>query len=137
MSLCRYIFHSLLAAAATSVASQDAAALGPSAMPSRLAQCLGYGYGPGHHAPIVRTPGVHPDHVPRYTRIPRSTGELYPAPYAPIGCYGEACYQYPAAAAMTLPAPVMAPAAAIGTEPTMAPPPVIAPETSERQARRF
>jgi hypothetical protein len=38
---------------------------------------------------------------------------------------------------MTLPAPVMAPAAAIGTEPTMAPPPVIAPETSERQARRF
>jgi hypothetical protein len=43
-------------------------------MPSTSAQCFGYGYGPGHHAPMVR-PSHHCRHhqqrAPRYVAAPR------------------------------------------------------------------
>jgi hypothetical protein len=107
----------LLAVAMTLVANIGAAeSIGRASMPSRLAQYLGYGYGAGHHAPMVRTPGQHPQHVPRNVRVPRSSGPLYPAAYAPVGCYGEACYPAPA--------------------PQLAPPPAIVP-VDDRQARYF
>ena len=100
----------------------SAESIGRAAMPSRVVQYFGYGYGAGHHAPIVRTPGQHPGHPPRNVRVPRSHGPLYPAPYAPIGCYGEACY--------AAPLPYAAPA------PELAPVPTAAP-AEDRQAWRF
>jgi hypothetical protein len=60
-------------------------------MPSTLGQYFGYGYGAGHHAPIVRTPGVRPERVQRMTISPRACGPLGPAPYEMIGCYGGSC----------------------------------------------
>jgi hypothetical protein len=61
-------------------------------MPSTPMQYLGCGYGAGHHAPIVRTPAQHPEPMRRRTFVPACYGTLDPACYAPIGCYGEACY---------------------------------------------
>ena len=43
---------------------------GPWHVPSTSAQFFGHGYGAGHHAPLVRTPGGRPPHVPRVTVIP-------------------------------------------------------------------
>jgi hypothetical protein len=60
-------------------------------MPSTVAQYLGYGYGAGHHAPIVRTPGVRPERVQRMAISPQACGPLGPAPYEMVGCYGDAC----------------------------------------------
>ena len=96
----------ILLAAAVAGISQMAAgeSIGCYSMPSRFSQYLGYGYGAGHHAPIVRTPAQHPYQAPRNVR---SYGPLYPAPYAPIGCYGQTCY--PAPALYPTPAPVVAP----------------------------
>jgi hypothetical protein len=95
-----------LVVAALSVESVAAASLGPSKLPSRVGQCFGYGYGAGHHAPIVKTPGQHPKHAPRYVHMPRHCGPLYPAPYAPVGCYGNACHGEPTpAAAPIVPTP--------------------------------
>jgi hypothetical protein len=70
----------------------SAATLSRATMPSTVAQCFGYGYSAGHHAPIVRTPGMHPERAPRNVRVPRYAEPLYPAPYEPLRCYGEACY---------------------------------------------
>ena len=107
---------------AASAGYVSAGSIGRADMPSRVAQYFGYGYGAGHHAPIVRTPGQHPGHVPRNVRVPRSHGPLYPAPYRPIGCYGDACY--------AAPLPHAAPA------PEAAPVPTAAP-VEDRQAWRF
>lgn len=85
----------LVVAALITAEKAPAASFGPSAMPSRVAQYFGCGYGAGHHAPIVRTPGQHPHHAPRYVRVPRAAGPLYPAPYVLVGCYGEACHGGP------------------------------------------
>lgn len=60
-------------------------------MPSTAAQYLGYGYGAGHHAPIVRTPGVRPERVHRMAISPARCGPLGAAPYEMVGCYGGAC----------------------------------------------
>jgi hypothetical protein len=60
-------------------------------MPSTLGQYFGYGYGAGHHAPIVRTPGVRPDRVQRMAISPAACGPLGPAPYEVVGCYGGTC----------------------------------------------
>lgn len=88
----------LLAAAIVATASSEAPAqsFGFYSMPSRLSQYLGYGYGAGHHAPIVKTPGQRPPRVPRHVKAPAACGPLYAAPVAPIGCSGDSCY--PAAA---------------------------------------
>jgi hypothetical protein len=60
-------------------------------MPSTVAQYLGYGYGAGHHVPIVRTPAQRPAPIPRRAAPPPCYGPLYPAAYAPIGCYDSSC----------------------------------------------
>jgi hypothetical protein len=60
-------------------------------MPTTVPQYLGWGYGAGHQAPIVRTPGYRPDRMQRMAFAPRCTGPLCPAPYEPIGCYGGMC----------------------------------------------
>ena len=112
----------LAAIAATASSEASAQSFGFYSMPSRVSQYLGYGYGAGHHAPIVRTPGQHPPRVPRHAKAPAACGPLYAAPVAPIGCTGESCY----------PAPV--PNYAPG--PTMAPAPAVAP-VDDRHAWRF
>jgi hypothetical protein len=60
-------------------------------MPTTFPQYLGYGYGAGHQAPIVRTPGYSPERMQRMAFAPRGCGPQCPAPYAPIGCYDGAC----------------------------------------------
>jgi hypothetical protein len=58
-------------------------------MPSSWAQWWGYGYGPGHHAPIHTTPKRDaPDRGPRYIRTD-ACSLCYPEAYAPVGCYGD------------------------------------------------
>ncbi len=113
MKAVQIIALSLLAAAFVVAASGTASAqsFGVYSMPSRVSQYLGYGYGAGHHAPIVKTPGQHPPRVPRHVRLPAACGPLYAAPVAPIGCSGESCYpdsipNYP-------PGPYMAPMPAV------------------------
>lgn len=73
-------------------ADAQAQAIGFMRMPSTIAQYVGCGYGAGHHAPIVRTPLQRPAYVQRVTIVPAYQGPLYPAGYAPIGCYGGNCY---------------------------------------------
>jgi hypothetical protein len=82
-----------LVVCATAAATDRAAAesIGCMKMPSTVAQFLGYGYGAGHHVPIVRTPAHHPAPTPRRVVAPPCYGPLYPAAYAPIGCYDSSC----------------------------------------------
>jgi len=124
MKTAQIIALGLLAAAFAIAASDHAAAqsFGFYSMPSRVSQYLGYGYGAGHHAPIVKTPGQRPPRVPRHVRVPAACGPLYAAPVAPIGCTGESCY----AAAAPYPAP----------GPSMAPEPLVAP-VEDRRGWRF
>jgi hypothetical protein len=60
-------------------------------MPSTVAQYVGWCYGAGHHAPLVKTPWQHPDRVNRTTFAPPYCGPLGPAPYEIYGCYGGQC----------------------------------------------
>lgn len=117
----------LAAAAAAAAVSPDASAqsIGFYSMPSRFTQYLGYGYGAGHHAPIVRTRGQHPDRIPRRVRGSAECGPLYAAPSAPIGCYGDACY--------AAPAPYSAPAPHEAPTPAAAPMSAV-PAVQDRQA---
>jgi len=86
-------------------------------MPSRASQYFGYGYGAGHHAPIVRSWGQHPSRVPRNVHVPAAQGPLYPAPYAPVGCYGQFCEPAPPySEAYPEPVPAPEPAAADARE---------------------
>lgn len=79
----------LLVAAAVEPAMARAPGFPP--MPSTWAQWWGYGYGPGHHAPMLTTPKRQaPSKGPRYVRTD-ACSLAYPAPYAPIGCYGSGC----------------------------------------------
>lgn len=43
-------------------------------LPSSTAQYFGYGYGPGHHAPMIRSPGYRPPQVQRLKFIPANQG---------------------------------------------------------------
>lgn len=43
-------------------------------LPSSTAQYFGYGYGPGHHAPMIRSPGYQPPQVQRLKFIPAKQG---------------------------------------------------------------
>jgi hypothetical protein len=96
-------------------------------LPSTTAQYLGYGYGAGHHAPLVRTPGQRPAYTPRRVAHPAVYGPLWPADYQYIRCNGECescgvpmqpmpAMQPPALAAPMSPLPMYAPA------PQLAPP---------------
>lgn len=84
---------SLVIVAAALSTTHEAAAWFPGfpPMPSTRAQWWGYGYGPGHHAPMLHTPGAAPAGGPRNIHDHGGCALTYPAPYAPIGCYGGAC----------------------------------------------
>jgi hypothetical protein len=57
-----------------------AASFGRWHVPSTPAQFFGYGYGPGHHAPMVRRHGVQPPVVPRVVWQQGSRGVIgYPS----------------------------------------------------------
>lgn len=86
-------------------------------LPSTTAQYLGYGYGPGRHAPLVRTPGQRPAAVPRRVVHPAAYGPLWPADYQYVRCYGD-CGQCGVAGPVA-PMPAMAPTPAVN-------PPVLA-----------
>jgi hypothetical protein len=121
----------LLAVALAVLAVEPAAevgaeSIGRASMPSSVAQYFGYGYGAGRHAAIVRTPGMHGPHMPRNVRVPRYVGPLYPAPYAPVRCYGEACYPTETPAAVPEPVPM----------PDVMPAPVTAPAPDRQVWRR-
>lgn len=58
-------------------------------LPSSTAQYFGYGYGPGHHAPMIRSPGYQPPQVQRLKFIPAKQG-----PFCPTGhCQMASGYQ--------------------------------------------
>jgi hypothetical protein len=120
------------AGAAVLIAPTSAASLGRASMPNTVAQYFGYGYGAGHHAPIVRTPGMHPERVPRNVRVPRYAGPLYPAPYEAVRCYGEACYGGVEPVPAYPPANAPTPADAIVPTPAVAPSPGPAPEADHQ-----
>jgi hypothetical protein len=130
MTTIRRFWTIMLAALATLPLSNQAAAqsLGPKDMPSRVCQCFGYGWGAGYHAPLVRTPGVYPQRVPRNVRIPADCGSLYPAAYEPLGCSGQSCYE----GRPNLSSPAMPPASIepLPVTPTVAP-------VGDRHVRQF
>lgn len=64
LSLCLIFFVSLLA---HEVSAQS---LGHYHLPSTLPQFCGLGYGPGHHAPMIRPTQCHPPRMKRYVRVP-------------------------------------------------------------------
>jgi len=132
MTMIRY-WTIMLAAVATLVVPNEATAqsLGPKDMPSRVCQCFGYGWGAGYHAPLVHTPGVHPQRVPRNVWVPADCGSLYPAAYEPLGCFGQSCYQGQPNLMTPAPTPAIPPT----IEPLPAAP-TIAP-VGDRHVRRF
>lgn len=82
----------LAAMVVAATAGREAAAqsIGCMRLPSTVGQYFGYGYGAGHHAPIVRTPHQEPQRIARRTFAPPWCGPLQPLPYEPAGCYGPA-----------------------------------------------
>jgi len=127
MSTRNQLAASLFAVAATLSLAGEAGAWLPGfpPMPSTCAQWWGYGYGPGQHAPMLKTPGAEPDRGPRYARTPRGCELACPAPYAPIGCYGNGCNcgAYGDEAGYL---PGAGPVIYSQPQPTMAPPPAAA-----------
>jgi hypothetical protein len=111
-----------------------AQSLGLKGMPSRVCQCFGYGWGAGYHAPLVRTPGVYPQRVPRNVWAAPECGPLYAAAYEPLGCFGQSCYQGQPNFMTPTPMPA-SPAPPSTVEPLPAAPPV-AP-VGDRHVRRF
>lgn len=92
LSRARLLLGVIAVTTAMSRADQTSAqSLGCLALPSTMPQVIGYGYGAGHHAPIVRTPAQRPPRMDRHVKAPACYGPLCPEPYAPIGCYGAAC----------------------------------------------
>lgn len=108
----------------------EAQALGFFHMPSTAAQYMGWGYGAGHHAPIVCTPAQRPSRAPRIASPGPCVGPLGPAPYEPIGCYGDSCStcavgaSYMQGAGMTPAQPVPRPLPTAPTSPPVAMRPV-------------
>lgn len=59
-------------------------------MPSTIAQAAGFGYGPGHHAPMVRAPHHRTPPAPRVTVVPPGVQPFCPQAYRNIaGCGGD------------------------------------------------
>ena len=94
-SRCLCMVWLVVAGACTVFGGGSACASSWGRTPSRLGQFFGYGYGAGHHAPIVHA-SYKPLHVPRTTQIPEGYGPLGPAPYEVLGCYGQSCNGVPA-----------------------------------------
>jgi hypothetical protein len=83
----------VMACAAAGDAS--AQAIGLYHMPSTVPQYFGWGYGAGHHAPLVCTAAQRPGRSARIAKAPPCYGPLGPAVYEPIGCYGGSCSTAP------------------------------------------
>ena len=68
----RYYWYLLSIAAAVCLLSSEARgwSSGRWNMPSTPAQYFGYGYGPGHHAPMLRMPCCQPTQGPRVVFTP-------------------------------------------------------------------
>ncbi|MCA9238208.1 MAG: hypothetical protein KDA44_22200, partial [Planctomycetales bacterium] len=61
-------------------------------MPSTVAQASAFGYGPGHHAPIVRAPGYRTPPAPRIVLAPPGQPPFCPQAYREIGgCGAGSC----------------------------------------------
>ena len=116
-NLCLAVIAATVVLAADRAAAQS---IGCARMPSRVPQYFGYGYGAGHHAPMVRTPGYPTPHVKHITFVPAYCGSLAPAAYETVRCYGDDCYI----------------GGRLMTAPTAPPSPETAPP-SDRQARRL
>jgi hypothetical protein len=115
---------------ACAAADASAQAIGVYHMPSTVPQYLGWGYGAGHHAPMVCSAAQRPDRSTRLAKAQPCYGPLGPACYEPIGCYGGGCCMAPHASAgpallrpqvtatpIAPPAPRVAPATAIAPMP--------------------
>jgi hypothetical protein len=89
--MCLAVGGAVMLAALASGRPAAAQSLGCLALPSTVPQFFGYGYGAGHHVPIVRTPRQQPPRMQRRAMAPACYGPLCPQPYMPAGCYGPAC----------------------------------------------
>ena len=85
------LVNALIFAIVLAAAPADAQSIGFARMPSTVSQYFGCGYGAGHHAPIVYTPGQLPDRMDRHQRVPAYWGQMSPTAYAPIGCGSGGC----------------------------------------------
>lgn len=88
----RLIWYSLTFAAAVSLLSSEARgwSCGRWNMPSTPAQYFGYGYGPGHHAPMLRMPCCQPYDGPRVA----FTSDCPPAQCFPCSATGGGSKMY-------------------------------------------
>ena len=113
-------------AAMLSLASEAAAWLpGFPPMPSNCAQWWGYGYGPGLLTPLPTSPAAAPDPALCCSVATGGCGLTCPAPYAPIGCYGNGCH-CEATGGQAGYWPGAGPVIYSQPQPTMAPPPAAA-----------
>jgi hypothetical protein len=76
---------------ATAALPLHAQGFGAMKMPSTFCQYLGWGYGAGHHAPILRTPWLRTERTQRIVFLPRQCAPLASPPYVVQGCYGGHC----------------------------------------------
>jgi hypothetical protein len=127
-------FGAILALAMVAAADHASAqSFGFMHMPSTVPQYLGWGYGAGHQAPIVKTPGYRPERQERMTFAPRGCSPMAPAPYVMIGCYDGGCAGGCPSCGGYVPAtavPTPAPAAPNGPEMSTALPPGVQPSQS-------
>ena len=92
MGRTRILLTAMFAAAALVMAAPASGqTIGFFKMPSTVPQYLGWGYGAGHQAPIVKTPAMRPARMQRMVLHRAYYGPLWSADYEPIGCYGGPC----------------------------------------------
>jgi hypothetical protein len=88
---CGLFASAIVVASAAGVHEASAQAIGVYHLPSTVPQYLGWGYGAGHHAPMICSAAQRPARSPRMAKAPLCYGPLGPACYEPIGCYGAPC----------------------------------------------
>lgn len=88
---CGLFAIALVLACAAGARDASGQAIGLYHLPSTVPQYLGWGYGAGHHAPMICSPAQRPERSPRIAKSPPCYGPLGPACYEPIGCYGAPC----------------------------------------------
>jgi hypothetical protein len=127
---CSLYAIALILAGAASAREAAAQAIGVYHMPSTVGQYLGWGYGAGHHAPLICSAAQRPARSQRITTSPPCYGPLGPACYEPVGCYGPACSSH---APLYLQPPITATPVAPPT-PRVAPASAIAPLQAPRHS---
>lgn len=88
------VFAAVGLAVALAPHSAWAAGTGVWRLPSTRLQCFGYGYGPGYHAPMVRSPGYRPPEVRRLEFVPAACGPYRPTDHTlpnTGGCVAPQC----------------------------------------------